>query len=866
MSKRRHKGKSAGAQERVTTPPNDLDPGELEVDPAELSGAKRAGGLLTTFATLVLAVVVIWAVYRPIGDLYVALAAGRDITEGKITQPDEWSFTASDRVWINQNWGTHLTYYAFYQMGGETGLLVLKFLLLTAMAGFLTLAARERSKNWAVSMLVAAAVLAAGRAFIDQRPNLTSLMLDPLMLFLLYRTREHPKRIWWATLLVAIWANVHGGFIFALGMMGLWTICQTVPQLFAMGFKPTLRKYWHLPAATAVAILLAGFLTPFNLFFAMGSDTFGRNWNLTHPFIMGNKVWRGVREWRSIFDMAEVRYGSVWEFCLLLAALGVVGAARVIVDLAARRRSCKIDHIGTVAVVLVLGLLVVVLSGAALMSTDYQSKPRQISKEAYEQVKGNTTMILAVGLLAVALMLAGARSVVGAIAGERRVEKPKPTQVGTILFDVGLSSLVVWMAFQSRRFIPLAAIMIAPLVAAQLAWLVRQVVRPRLIPAAVATGVVIVLTAMKVLAASSEEPASGLLGMVERIPDLMLVPLGVLVVYWLASTVAGRRFRPVPAAALALLLAVPVGLYGLKMAEYYDRRNPLGPEESFFGRMVGLDRLPTKMADFINANDIHGHMVNEWRWEGYLRWRCPQLKLSLGGRAQQIYVAEDYKLVMTHMRGRPDRDSLLAHYDVLLYAVPEASSHEFASLIAGPDSSWTFLYSDGADTLLVDASDQYGRELVEKAARGELTYPDQLSKTLSLARIATTPAGERIVNAVRQEQGKPTITTEEKFELFYSSVRIRPTLIGYVGMDSFVQEGMSAARIINIYDQQQKRLEEMGYNRPRGWDLLRMRRLLLARLMELYMLTDQPKQVLQARKEWEDFIRQWNRVLDRWGT
>ena len=51
-------------------------------------------------------------------------------------------------------------------------------------------------------------------------------MFVPVMLFLLYRTAEKPKRIWLAMVMIGVvWANLHGGFTLGLLAMFFWAFC-----------------------------------------------------------------------------------------------------------------------------------------------------------------------------------------------------------------------------------------------------------------------------------------------------------------------------------------------------------------------------------------------------------------------------------------------------------------------------------------------------------------------------------------------------------------------------------------------------------------------------------------------------------------
>jgi len=182
-----------------------------------------------------------------------------------------------------------------------------------------------------VAFLAAGGAVGAGKSFIDLRPNLTTLAIAPVMLWLLYRTSEKTHRIWWALLLAVFWANAHGGFIFGLAVMGLWTICllgeRGVRNLAHSGNVPrgteppkiSIAGYWPMPAAVLAGIILSVWLSPFGLK------------NLTHALVVGeSRTWRGIIEWHPIYTGG---FGTTWEFYVAMGLLLGLSTLRCIVYL-----------------------------------------------------------------------------------------------------------------------------------------------------------------------------------------------------------------------------------------------------------------------------------------------------------------------------------------------------------------------------------------------------------------------------------------------------------------------------------------------------------------------------------------------------
>jgi len=254
---------------------------------------------------------------RSTGDLWMALAGGRDVVDGGLGRPDDWAFTTAGRTWLNQNWLAHLLLYGVWRAGGEWGLLALKAALLAGVAAAAALAGRRRWADWAAAILVAAGALAAGRSYLELRPNLLTLLLAASLLAVLYASARRPHWAWAAAGLVGLWANLHGGFIFGLGVLALWAACGVLPTRLGGSGRSSPRRDWPAWAAPLAAAALAAFANPFGAA------------NLTHPFtVAGGAEWRRVNEWQPLFG-GGADYGSRWEFLLTVAALAGLAAWRL---------------------------------------------------------------------------------------------------------------------------------------------------------------------------------------------------------------------------------------------------------------------------------------------------------------------------------------------------------------------------------------------------------------------------------------------------------------------------------------------------------------------------------------------------------
>ena len=89
---------------------------------------------LITVIVLVLAVVQAFLIgicnWGVNSDLFLGLASGKSTLHGNLAKTDQWSFTAQDRVWIDQSWLSNIFFYLFYRFLGAAGPVLIKILLL----------------------------------------------------------------------------------------------------------------------------------------------------------------------------------------------------------------------------------------------------------------------------------------------------------------------------------------------------------------------------------------------------------------------------------------------------------------------------------------------------------------------------------------------------------------------------------------------------------------------------------------------------------------------------------------------------------------------------------------------------------------
>lgn len=164
-----------------------------------------------------------WTTADP--DLWGHVRFGLDtIRDGALPAADPYSFT-SDRPWVNHEWLAEVIMAAAYRADGARGLVALKLLVIALTAGLVVAALRQR--RWdpiGHDLLVGAALLGIFGRVHPVRPQLFSVLLCAALLLLLSLADRGRRRLLvLVPPLLALWANLHGGYLVGLGIAGIWS-------------------------------------------------------------------------------------------------------------------------------------------------------------------------------------------------------------------------------------------------------------------------------------------------------------------------------------------------------------------------------------------------------------------------------------------------------------------------------------------------------------------------------------------------------------------------------------------------------------------------------------------------------------------
>jgi hypothetical protein len=281
----------------------------------------KASGWQRDFTLIVLPALVVFAVcivdqnMFADGDTNWHVATGRWIlAHGGVPATDPFSFTAIGYRWVTHEWLTEVLMALAYNGGGWSGVMVLT--AAAAAASTALMAAELRRRLGAFSVVVCLGLaLAVLLPHLLARPHLITL---PLLIVwtvqLLEARREDRTPPLWLLPLMALWANLHGSFIFGLAFACVFAL---EAFLAARGRRLAVAAKW---GAFLIAATLMALITPNGVA------------GLTYPvYVMSMKNLQSIGEWHpaNLHSLAPLQVALLFTLFVCLYRGVRMGAVRV---------------------------------------------------------------------------------------------------------------------------------------------------------------------------------------------------------------------------------------------------------------------------------------------------------------------------------------------------------------------------------------------------------------------------------------------------------------------------------------------------------------------------------------------------------
>jgi hypothetical protein len=262
-------------------------------------------------------------------DTYWHIAAGRWILDhNALPQVDIYSFTKMGEPWTSTSWLAQVLYAEAYALAGWAGPTVLAAACSAAAFALLALILGRRiSSGYAI--IIALTALALSTSHLFARPHVLALPVMVLWVNGLVSASEGRKApSYWLLPLIALWANLHGGFIFGLSLVAPFA----------------LDALWNSQSAQRRALALRWFVFGICAVVACCATPYG---------------WESILASRKILDLGELLH-LIYEW--MPVDFGRIGPFQVcVLALIAGTLHCGI-RLSPPRILLVMGLLYMALS------------------------------------------------------------------------------------------------------------------------------------------------------------------------------------------------------------------------------------------------------------------------------------------------------------------------------------------------------------------------------------------------------------------------------------------------------------------------------------------------------------------------
>ncbi|MGA2285973.1 MAG: hypothetical protein ABSG55_06865 [Dehalococcoidia bacterium] len=186
---------------------------------------------------IVIAALGVWSLAKTVDpDFWWHLRTGKLILESGIPRHDPFSWTAAGKAWVTHEWLSEVIIYAVESTFGYLGnVLLFGTVVSGAMLVAYALGRRLGAGTKPLVLLMFPAVLVMVR-FVAVRPQEFTWLLFAVFVYVLQRREEGDAMpLWVLPPLMALWVNLHLGFVYGLMAVAVWTLVQVARWLRSRG-------------------------------------------------------------------------------------------------------------------------------------------------------------------------------------------------------------------------------------------------------------------------------------------------------------------------------------------------------------------------------------------------------------------------------------------------------------------------------------------------------------------------------------------------------------------------------------------------------------------------------------------------------
>jgi hypothetical protein len=279
-------------------------------------------------------------------DIFVALCAGRDVLSWIVGEPDYWSFATEGKVWVNQSWLSGLVLCLSYIGLEESGLVLVRLLLLFGCVVTVFLQTRRMNVSQTYGLIAVIAGVLAVAPFLNIRPeNFGVLYFVLLSYFLTTPDSQGFNKHVICLLIILLWSNFHGSFVLGLLLIGAKVVAEASRVYLAFRRRTVHRSENDIESdallesiadrhggstikwatTLGICIPIIAYANPFgpaNIFMPF-RQTGAEKWTSNMP------DWYPLLHWDSIFNIGFLQAGDVTPFLFTLMIVLILAVAVV---------------------------------------------------------------------------------------------------------------------------------------------------------------------------------------------------------------------------------------------------------------------------------------------------------------------------------------------------------------------------------------------------------------------------------------------------------------------------------------------------------------------------------------------------------
>jgi hypothetical protein len=223
--------------------------------PASMSLFRYSPGLI------LVCIAIADSIRRPDPDLWGHVPFGQAVLRlHHLVLHDPYSYSAAGQSWNNHEWLTEVLMAAIFNHAGVFGLIILKLACSAVVILALAAAIAETGSSTLVQFAVLIGSAVVIKPQLQFRPQSFTFALTAVLICILTQDAyRRTGRMWLAIPILALWANLHGGFIMGIAAIGTYSAVSGLQDIIAgRDYGRALR----LGAITGASIL-ATLLTPY---------------------------------------------------------------------------------------------------------------------------------------------------------------------------------------------------------------------------------------------------------------------------------------------------------------------------------------------------------------------------------------------------------------------------------------------------------------------------------------------------------------------------------------------------------------------------------------------------------------------------